>query len=84
MRRHSPSEEQYQWIAYTLLWKLMGNNSSNVDCNTHRNIQTQLDYIQVKNALDLCGNVPDYLYKVFSQICSYNLHVLFGEIKIKG
>nr|XP_012226480.1 PREDICTED: uncharacterized protein LOC105674602 [Linepithema humile] len=82
---HSPNEEQYQWIAYTLLWKLVANKSSNVDCNIHRNIQTQLDYIQVKNAFDLCGDISDYLYKellVFLQntSISHNTKETLGSI----
>ncbi|XP_018352075.1 PREDICTED: uncharacterized protein LOC108754339 [Trachymyrmex septentrionalis] len=51
---HSPNEEQYQWIAYILLWKLIDNKSANVDCSIQSNIQTQFDCIQIKNAIELC------------------------------
>lgn len=62
--RHSPNEEQYQWIAYVLLWKLIDSKLFNVDCNIQYNIQTQFDCIQMKNAIELCRNVPDCLQKV--------------------
>ncbi|KAL6256493.1 hypothetical protein P5V15_012606 [Pogonomyrmex californicus] len=60
---HSPSEEQYQWIAYILLSKLIDSKSSNIHSDIQCNIQTQLNCIQIKNAIELCGNVPDYLHK---------------------
>ncbi|KAL0131068.1 hypothetical protein PUN28_002571 [Cardiocondyla obscurior] len=60
---HSPNEEQYQWIAYVLLWELIDNKSSNVDSSIHSNIQMQLDCIQVKNAIELCNNAPECLYE---------------------
>lgn len=59
--RYSPNEEQYQWIAYILLWKLLDSKLSNVECN----IQTQLDCIQIRNALELCGNITNCLHEVF-------------------
>ncbi|XP_039315069.1 uncharacterized protein LOC105198485 isoform X4 [Solenopsis invicta] len=61
--RYSPNEEQYQWIAYVLLWKLINSKSSSVDCDIQCNIQAQFDCIQMKSAIELCGNIPDCLYK---------------------
>ncbi|XP_024887173.1 uncharacterized protein LOC112464432 isoform X1 [Temnothorax curvispinosus] len=63
---HSPDEEQYQWIAYVLLWKLIDSKSSNVGCDIQCNIQTQFDCIQMKNAIEMCDNVPDCLHKELS------------------
>lgn len=63
--RHSANEEQYQWIAYILLWRVMDNKSSNINCDIQRNIQIQFDYIQIKNALELCDNISAYPLKVF-------------------
>lgn len=62
--RHSPNEEQYQWIAYVLLWKLIDNKSLPVNCNIQHNIQSQLDYIQMRNVVKLCDHIPDDLYQV--------------------
>jgi len=61
-RRDSPNERRYQWIAYILLYKLVNNKLSNTDIRY--NIQTQLDYIQIRNAIELCDNISD-LNKVF-------------------
>ncbi|XP_011866537.1 PREDICTED: uncharacterized protein LOC105561295 isoform X2 [Vollenhovia emeryi] len=58
---YSPNEEQYQWIAYVVLRKLVDNKSSNVDVQC--NIRAQFDCIQIKNAIELCGNAPDCLHK---------------------
>lgn len=44
------------------------NKSSNIECDIHCNIQIQLDYIQMRNAIDLCGNALDYVYKVFFKV----------------
>ncbi|XP_011705789.1 PREDICTED: uncharacterized protein LOC105460987 isoform X1 [Wasmannia auropunctata] len=76
---HSRNEEQYQWIAYVLLWKLVGSKSSNVDCNIQCNVQTQFDCIQIKNATKLCDNVPDCLHK---EILIF-LHEISAECSIK-
>lgn len=63
--RHFPNKEQYQWIAYVLLWKLIDSKSFNVDHDIQCNIQMQFDCIQIRNAIELCDNVPDCLHKVF-------------------
>jgi hypothetical protein len=57
--RDSPNEKRYQWIAYILLSKLVNNKPSNIDYNIGCNIQTQLDYIQIRNAVELCDNISD-------------------------
>ncbi|XP_072751238.1 uncharacterized protein Sptz isoform X2 [Anoplolepis gracilipes] len=65
---HSANKEQYEWIAYILLWKVMNNKSSNINCDIQCNIQIQLDYIQIKNAIELihqCDNTSDYPSKEF-------------------
>jgi len=71
--RDFPNEKQYQWIAYILLCKLMNNKPSNIDYNIRCNIQAQLDYIQIRNALELCDNISD-LNKVslLTKICIHN------------
>lgn len=43
----------------------MNDKSSNINCDIQRNIQVQFDYIQIKNAIELCDNVSDYPLKVF-------------------
>lgn len=58
IHRHSANEEQYQWIAYILLWKVV-DKSSNINSEIQHNIQIQFDYIQIKNAIELCDNISD-------------------------
>lgn len=43
----------------------MDNRSSNINFDIQHNIQIQFDYIQIKNAIELCDNISDYPSKVF-------------------
>lgn len=60
----------------------MDDKLSNINCDIQRNIQIQFDYIQIKNAVELCDNISDYPSKVFllaKFVCCYFVLFLFSK-----
>lgn len=62
----------------------MDDKSSSINCDIQCNIQVQFNYIQIKNAIELCDNISDDASKVISidKICFYV--ILCNNLTFKG